>query len=142
MLNMRPKFVFKSFDSPINTAPDTSHTVANQHACRIVRTPDPTLVPKEFATSFAPMPKANTKAMIKPTTTIQRTAAVKGSIIVTVNSLNSKRTFFSSWFPLCFFFGLGRENLENLEDFMGKVFFFLQNYNLRKSHSLFRFKKN
>lgn len=33
-------------------APATSQNVANQHACRIVKTPDPTLVPNEFATSL------------------------------------------------------------------------------------------
>lgn len=33
-------------------APATSQNVANQQACLIVKTPDPTLVPKEFATSL------------------------------------------------------------------------------------------
>lgn len=47
-------------------APATSQNVASQHACLIVKTPDPTLVPKEFATSFAPIPKANINAIIKP----------------------------------------------------------------------------
>lgn len=49
-------------------APAISHIVAIQHACRIVNTPEPTLVPNELATSLAPMPKANIKAMAKPTT--------------------------------------------------------------------------
>ena len=39
-------------DSPIRIAPATSQKVANQQACRIVKTPDPTLVPNEFATSL------------------------------------------------------------------------------------------
>lgn len=38
--------------------PEISKTVARQQAWNIVKTFDPTLVPKELATSFAPIPKA------------------------------------------------------------------------------------
>lgn len=38
---------------PINTDPAISQKVASQHACLMVNTPDPTLVPNELATSFA-----------------------------------------------------------------------------------------
>ena len=55
---------------PMSTAPRTSKTVPRMQACASVRTPAPTDDPKELATSFAPMPKARTKATMKPTTTI------------------------------------------------------------------------
>lgn len=61
-------------------APETSQNVASQHACLIVKTPDPTLVPKELATSFAPMPKANMNAIINPMITSHKTASEYGSI--------------------------------------------------------------
>lgn len=51
---------------PIRTAPAISKNVANQHACTMVSTLDPTLVPNELATSLAPIPNAKTNAMIKP----------------------------------------------------------------------------
>lgn len=70
-------------NSPIKTAPATSQNVANQQACRMVNTPEPTLVPKELATSFAPIPKARMNAMTKPMTTSQK-ASVRGSITVFV----------------------------------------------------------
>lgn len=60
----------------MSTAPATSQNVANQHACRIVKTPEPTLVPKEFATSFAPMPKARMNAMTKPINTSQNVSSM------------------------------------------------------------------
>ena len=41
-------------------------------ACLRVRTLAPTDVPKEFATSLAPIAKDRMKAMIKPTITIHR----------------------------------------------------------------------
>jgi hypothetical protein len=54
---------------PMRIAPAISKTVAKQHAWNMVSTLDPTLVPNEFATSLAPMPKAKIKAITKPTTT-------------------------------------------------------------------------
>lgn len=62
---------FVSFDQkfpclPIKIDPRISKIVARMHACRSVKTLLPTLVPKEFATSFAPMPKAKMKATMKP----------------------------------------------------------------------------
>ena len=56
--------------APIRTAPASSKIVAIKQACRRVNTLAPTEVPKEFATSFAPIPKAKIKATMKPTTTI------------------------------------------------------------------------
>lgn len=44
-------------------------------ACLKVSTLDPTEVPKELATSFAPMAKLRTKAMMKPTMTIHNTSS-------------------------------------------------------------------
>jgi len=68
--------------SPSRIAPETSQTVANQHACLIVNTPEPTLVPNELATSLAPMPNAKMKAMTKPKTTSHRRDALNGSNIL------------------------------------------------------------
>lgn len=65
---------------PIRMAPATSQNVANQHAWRIVNTPEPTLVPNEFATSFAPIPNARMNAIIKPMITSHKTASEYGSI--------------------------------------------------------------
>lgn len=65
--------------SPIKTAPAISNTVAKKQACLTVSTFDPTEVPKELATSLAPMPKANTNATVKPTMTSQRSSGEKGS---------------------------------------------------------------
>ncbi len=47
-------------------------------ACLSERTLDPTLVPIEFATSFAPIPKARMKETMNPTTT----TTVTGSTIL------------------------------------------------------------
>ena len=47
---------------PSVTAPRTSATPAISTTCRIVNAPDPTDVPKLFATSFAPSPNANPSA--------------------------------------------------------------------------------
>lgn len=58
--------------SPIKTAPAISKTVAKTQACLMVKTPDPTLVPNELATSLAPIPKAKINAIINPRITIQR----------------------------------------------------------------------
>lgn len=62
-------------------APDISQMVAIKQADRIERTPEPTLVPNEFATSFAPMPNAKINAITKPTITIHRTSDEHGSNI-------------------------------------------------------------
>lgn len=64
----------------MRTAPDISQTVASQHAARIDNTPEPTLVPNELATSFAPMPNANTNAITKPIIKIHKTSGEYGSI--------------------------------------------------------------
>lgn len=65
-------------------APVTSQNVASQHAARIVKTPDPTLVPNELATSFAPIPNAKMNAITKPTITIHKTSLEYASIIFVV----------------------------------------------------------
>lgn len=66
---------------PISSAPSISNIVAKMHACLKVRTPDPTEVPKEFATSFAPTPKAKKNATIKLSITIHTTSFEKASNI-------------------------------------------------------------
>lgn len=55
--------------APIRIAPASSKMVAITQACGRVNTLAPTDVPNEFATSFAPIPKAKMKATMKPTTT-------------------------------------------------------------------------
>lgn len=70
-------------------APDISQTVAIQQAVRIESTPEPTLVPNEFATSFAPMPNAKMNAITKPKITIHRSSSEYAS-----NILNSFFYFF------------------------------------------------
>jgi hypothetical protein len=57
---------------PAKTAPEVSHIAATIQASLRVRTLDPTDVPNELATSFAPRPNANMKAMIKPIITIHK----------------------------------------------------------------------
>lgn len=52
--------------SPIRIAPVISQMVAKMQADRMVRTPEPTLVPNELATSFAPIPNDSTNAITKP----------------------------------------------------------------------------
>ena len=42
--------------APSSTAPTNSQIAAIMQACQILRAFEPTLVPKEFATSFAPIP--------------------------------------------------------------------------------------
>lgn len=69
-------------NSPIKTAPDISQNVANQQAACMDNTPEPTLVPNELATSLAPIPNANIKAITKPTTTIHKTVIEYGSNIL------------------------------------------------------------
>lgn len=54
------------FDLPIRIAPEISQKVAKKQADRMVSTPDPTLVPNELATSFAPIPNAKMNAITKP----------------------------------------------------------------------------
>lgn len=68
-------------NKPIKMAPVISQNVAKKHADRIVNTPDPTLVPNELATSFAPIPKANTNAIMKPTIIIHNKSFEYGSHI-------------------------------------------------------------
>jgi hypothetical protein len=51
--------------------PSISNIVANMHACLRVKTLEPTLVPNELATSFAPIPKANINAIMNPQITSQ-----------------------------------------------------------------------
>lgn len=69
--------------APMRMAPASSKTVAIKQACRSVNTLAPTDVPKEFATSLAPMPKAKMNATRKPTTTTHNRSESLGSIIVT-----------------------------------------------------------
>jgi hypothetical protein len=69
-------------NSPISTAPATSQNVARKQACLIVSTPEPTLVPNELATSFAPIPNARMKAMIKPMMTSHNTVSENGSMTI------------------------------------------------------------
>lgn len=76
---------------PTKMAPDISQTVANQQAVRIERTPEPTLVPNEFATSFAPMPNAKMNAITKPKIIIHKTFGEYASNIL-------------EFFSVCFFF--------------------------------------
>lgn len=65
-------------------APDISQTVAMMQADRIVSTPEPTLVPNELATSFAPMPNAKTNAITKPTIIIHNNSVEYGSSISSI----------------------------------------------------------
>lgn len=69
---------------PRRMAPRISKIVASIHACRNVRTLDPTEVPNEFATSFAPIPNAKKNAMIKVTIMIQRTSLISVTIVAPV----------------------------------------------------------
>jgi len=52
-------------------APAISKTVAMRHAVRRVMTFDPTLVPKLFATSLAPIPNDRNSAARKPQASVQ-----------------------------------------------------------------------
>jgi len=56
---------------PIKIQPSISNIVARIQACFKVKTLDPTLVPKELATSLAPIPNAKTNAITKPHITSQ-----------------------------------------------------------------------
>jgi hypothetical protein len=51
-------------------APSISKTVAMMHADFNVSTPEPTLEPKLFATSFEPIPNDKNNAVTKPLTRI------------------------------------------------------------------------
>ena len=55
--------------APINTAPPVSNKVARIQAVRIEIVLAPTVVPKEFATSLAPMAQARKNAMQNEITT-------------------------------------------------------------------------
>lgn len=68
-------------------APEISQTVAKKHAVRSDKTPEPTLVPNEFATSFAPMPNAKINAITKPTIMIHKTSVEYASNILLVLAL-------------------------------------------------------
>jgi hypothetical protein len=61
--------------APRKTAPHDSKMIARTHAVFIEIVFEPTVVPKEFATSFAPTAKARMKAIINAATT--RFAALK-----------------------------------------------------------------
>lgn len=72
---------------PIRIAPDISQTVAKIQAERMVSTPEPTLVPNELATSFAPIPNDSTNAITKPIIMIHNESGEYGS-----NMLINRRT--------------------------------------------------
>ena len=75
---------------PMRTAPAISKMVARIHACRMVKTLDPTEVPKLLATSLAPTPKARTKETINPLMTIHNTSGLTdstNSIVSVVGSI-------------------------------------------------------
>lgn len=59
--------------------PRISKIVARIQACLNVKTLLPTLVPNEFATSFAPMPNAKMKATKKPAIISQKSSKEYGS---------------------------------------------------------------
>lgn len=70
--------------SPISREPAISRIVAKVHACFIVRTLDPTDVPKLFATSLAPIPKASIKAITYDNITIHNEFELKLSIMTLI----------------------------------------------------------
>lgn len=65
---------------PMSIAPVISQNVASQQAARMERTPEPTLVPNEFATSLAPIPNARINAMMNPKITIKSSSEMSDSI--------------------------------------------------------------
>lgn len=67
---------------PMSIEPATSKKVAKQQAWKMVSTLEPTLVPKELATSLAPIPNARTKAITNPNTMSHSKAGEYGSNIV------------------------------------------------------------
>lgn len=69
---------------PISTAPEISQNVAKIHAALMDSTPEPTLVPNEFATSLAPIPNARINAIVKPRITIHRISTEYASIILLI----------------------------------------------------------
>ena len=74
----------------MSTAPAISKIVAKMQAWNIVSTPAPTLVPKLFATSLAPIPNAKIKATMNPTTTIHIKFSSYGMLIF---------NYFNDYFP-------------------------------------------
>ncbi|GBL98901.1 hypothetical protein AVEN_165724-1 [Araneus ventricosus] len=72
---------FRFLNNKIMSAPSISNIVARMHACFKVNTPEPTDVPNELATSFAPTPKAKKNAIIKLNTTIHMTSFENASNI-------------------------------------------------------------
>lgn len=81
------------YHSPMSTAPAISNIVASIQACVSVSTLEPTLVPNEFATSFAPIPKAKTNATTNPLTTSHIKSSANGSIVSIPNIQTHKRIF-------------------------------------------------
>ncbi|KAI8429817.1 hypothetical protein MSG28_000331 [Choristoneura fumiferana] len=79
--NLTSSMPLRIVSDTLYPAPAISKMVARTHACVRVSTLEPTLVPKELATSFAPIPNANTKATTKPASTIQSISGVNGSIV-------------------------------------------------------------
>ena len=80
----------------MRTAPAISKMVARMQACRMVRTLEPTEVPKLLATSLAPTPKARRNDTTNPTITIHKTVGSMASIIfesVSVSSSKNRRRF-------------------------------------------------
>lgn len=75
-------FSIQRYNLPISTDPNISNMVARTHACLSVRAFEPTDVPKEFATSLAPTPKAKKNPTMKPNMRIHKTSEEKGSIII------------------------------------------------------------
>src|ERR1700743_998657 len=85
--------------SPIAMAPANSMKVATMHAFLSEITPEPTEVPKQFATSFAPIPKLRTNAITKPTTSTQTTVEVSGKQSVQPNVELRMSSVVDSIFP-------------------------------------------
>ena len=80
----------------MRTAPAISKMVARMQACRMVRTLEPTEVPKLLATSLAPTPKARRNDTTNPTITIHKTVGSMASIIfesVSVSSSKNRQSF-------------------------------------------------
>lgn len=85
--SIRPFRIVSLTLAPSRTEPTVSKMLARMQACRRVTTPEPTAVPKELATSFAPTEKARTKAMMKPRTSIQRKSAMGAVSTAGVSSM-------------------------------------------------------
>ena len=86
-------------DLPTSIAPNTSKIVPSMHACRMVSTLEPIDVPKEFATSFAPSPNANTNAMMNPTITSHNQSGSTISISNLLRCFHRPFCCFRLYFP-------------------------------------------